>query len=71
MSMRACLLLLVLVCRPLPAADVNQSFGVAVRPFLKTYCFECHGADEQFGERRFDELSGAISDSNSLLVAAA
>ena len=28
--------------------------------FLKTYCINCHGADKQKGDRRFDDLTTAI-----------
>ena len=42
------------------------SFDVAVRPLLKTYCADCHGPDEQKGDRRFDVLDGNVRDMNSL-----
>lgn len=30
--------------------------------FLKTYCVECHGAEKQKGDRRYDELSFPLAD---------
>ena len=29
---------------------------VALKPFLKNYCIQCHGAEKQKGDRRFDLL---------------
>ena len=29
-----------------------------LRPFLKTYCTQCHGSEKQKGDRRFDKLIG-------------
>jgi len=29
-----------------------------LRPFLKTYCTQCHGPEKQKGDRRFDKLAG-------------
>ena len=29
-----------------------------LRPFLKTYCTQCHGPEKQKGDRRFDKLTG-------------
>lgn len=46
--------------------SASADFQTKVAPFLKTYCVRCHGENEQNGERRFDELSPGISDSNSL-----
>ncbi len=48
------------------AADTN-SFQDVVAPFLKSHCVDCHGAEEPSGERRLDQLSGTISDSNTLV----
>ncbi len=36
------------------AAD-NPNF---LRPFLKTYCTQCHGSEKQKSDRRFDKLTG-------------
>ena len=38
-----------------------------VQPFLRTYCTRCHGDDEQFAERRFDQLATVIRDDDTLL----
>ena len=45
----------------------EDSFQTTVAPFLKSYCYECHGQDEQSGDRQFDQLSGEITDDNSLV----
>lgn len=37
-----------------------------LRPFLKTYCFECHGADKQKGDYRFDTLGDDLADVQTL-----
>ena len=29
-----------------------------LQPFLKNYCIQCHGAEQQKGDRRFDQLTG-------------
>lgn len=42
-------------------------FDTAVRPFLETYCVECHGSEKQKGDRRFDQLSYPI-DNDDLLI---
>ncbi|MGC6459577.1 MAG: DUF1592 domain-containing protein [Akkermansiaceae bacterium] len=34
----------------------------AHRPFLKTYCLECHGAEKQKGDLRFDTLGNNLDD---------
>ncbi|MGI9474476.1 MAG: DUF1592 domain-containing protein, partial [Rubripirellula sp.] len=48
------------------ASDAD-SFEQTVRPFLRNYCAECHSADEQKGDRRFDRLASTI-DSDDTLV---
>ena len=32
------------------------------RPFLKQYCYECHGAEKQKGDYRFDTLGNELTD---------
>ena len=39
---------------PAQAADKAD----LLRPFLKSYCVQCHGPDKQKGDRRFDQLTG-------------
>ncbi len=62
-----------LLCLALGWASPNvrlhaeDSFQAAVAPFLKTYCYQCHGEAEQSGDRRFDVLTGEISDDNALV----
>jgi hypothetical protein len=38
-----------------------------VRPFLKTYCFSCHGEEKQKGDRRFDTLASELADDDNLI----
>jgi len=38
------------------------------RPFLKQYCFDCHGAEKQKGDYRYDTLGTDLSDLNTLEV---
>lgn len=64
------LLCLCSICSLLPqrlrAAD-DVDFDAEVRPFLRAHCYECHGASEQSGDRRFDTLDAAIQDDNALI----
>jgi mono/diheme cytochrome c family protein len=48
----------------LRAAD---DFDSAIKPFLTTYCVECHGPAKQKGERRMDALTGQIAELNALV----
>lgn len=50
-----------------PAKESDGSFVDVVQPFLQKYCVKCHGASSQKGDRRFDQLSGAIPDDNALV----
>jgi hypothetical protein len=43
------------------------TFDGHVKPFLATYCVQCHGPAKQKGERRFDGLTGEIADDNGLV----
>ncbi|MBI1314622.1 DUF1592 domain-containing protein [bacterium] len=45
----------------------DAAFTRTVKPFLSTYCLGCHGPKQQKGDRRFDELTGTITDDNSLV----
>ena len=44
-----------------------EQFETAVKPFLQKYCVKCHGAKAQKGDRRFDQLTGAIPNDNALV----
>ncbi len=35
-----------------------QNLDQQISPFLKKYCFKCHGAEKQKGDYRFDTLTG-------------
>ena len=62
--MRAILSFSLLTALCLNAAEA--SFEKTLKPFLKTYCNDCHGKSKQKGDRRFDTLSKAIADNNTL-----
>jgi hypothetical protein len=38
-----------------------------LRAFLSTYCYECHGADKQKGDRRFDQLALQVEKADTLI----
>jgi hypothetical protein len=50
---------------PLAAADAQ--FNEQIKPFLTAYCVSCHGEQKQKGDRRFDQLTGDITDDSSLV----
>lgn len=52
-------LLLCLVATTAVAED--SSFDKVIQPFLKQHCFDCHGADEQQFQLRFDKLNSVQS----------
>ena len=43
------------------AADRNEA---VLRPFLNSYCIRCHGPQSQKADRRFDQLSSKVANSN-------
>ncbi len=43
---------------PTRAAEPSPAFSKTVQPFLKQYCFNCHGADTQKARIRYDKLAG-------------
>ena len=51
-----------------PASLLAQdSTAPAIRTFLGTYCAECHGAEKQKGDRRFDQLAFPILKADALI----
>ncbi|MGB0992685.1 MAG: DUF1588 domain-containing protein [Akkermansiaceae bacterium] len=36
-----------------------------LQPFLKKYCYECHGADEQEADIRFDQIAWSITNNDT------
>ena len=40
-----------------PSKTASAGGEGAIKSFLSTYCTECHGAEKQKGDRRFDQLS--------------
>lgn len=57
------LTLLAISNRPYQAAGND----VGLKRFLGTYCNDCHGADKQNGDRRFDQLSLPVSKVDTLI----
>lgn len=51
----------------LPSDPHQTAFAETIAPFLGTYCGSCHGAKEQKGDRRFDQLAARI-DGDATLV---
>jgi mono/diheme cytochrome c family protein len=50
-----------------PAAAAQAApAGDAAKAFLTAYCTECHGAEKQKGERRFDQLQFPLGDADAL-----
>ena len=44
------------------------SASAKLKPFLKQYCHECHGAEKQKGDIRLDELGSDLSDKDTLIL---
>ena len=53
-----CLVLTFGLCSPGVAVAEGPEL---LRPFLKTWCVQCHGPEKQKGDRRFDKLTGDFS----------
>lgn len=49
-----------------PFVTCGANFEGSLKPFLATYCTDCHGLDKQKGDRRFDILPAEINDNNTL-----
>ena len=49
------------------AEDDVAAFETILKPYMDTYCIDCHGPDKQKGDRRWDNLKWPISDTTSLL----
>ncbi len=50
-----------------PSKTGSAAADVTIKAFLGTYCTECHGAEKQKGDRRFDQLSLPVSNADALL----
>jgi hypothetical protein len=57
----------VLICVPATLVADDATFVTQLKPFLVTYCNSCHGEQKQRGDRRFDQLTGEITDDASLV----
>ncbi|MBR00288.1 MAG: hypothetical protein CMO60_05450, partial [Verrucomicrobiales bacterium] len=44
------------------AAASTSRADVALKPFLENYCLQCHGAEKQKGDRRFDRLGADLKN---------
>ena len=53
------------------ALALSAEIGHAAEPqaFLKNYCTECHGAEKQKGDRRFDELTFPVNERAAVIDA--
>ena len=53
-TLGAIVLLLALACRAIAVdraeRELQRSFAGTLHPFLKTYCFACHGKEKQKGK---------------------
>ncbi len=47
-------------------ANENDDYQSFVKPFLKTYCIDCHGADAQEYDVAFHQLTGVSTDNADL-----
>ncbi|MCI0535133.1 MAG: DUF1592 domain-containing protein [Verrucomicrobiales bacterium] len=50
-----------------PAKPVSAPADAAIKSFLGAYCTECHGAEKQKGDRRWDQLSLPVRNADTLL----
>ena len=67
-SFHTAILLLTGALLGLSASPIRAADDVAqVKGFLAKYCIDCHGAKQQKGERRFDELALPVSKSDTLI----
>lgn len=61
-----CALMFLVVCAvPVRGAAKTVPFD-SVKPFLKKYCTECHGAEVQENSKRFDNLKSDFNDLETL-----
>ena len=59
MTLRFALLSVLLLPLEVVLAEVSADsdfFGKSIRPLMENYCMECHGADTQKGDVRFDTI---------------
>lgn len=49
-------------------AKANVAYADAVRPFLATHCFACHGEKVAKGKLRLDTLSGDLADLKTVAI---
>jgi hypothetical protein len=49
------------------SVHAGPEFEAVLAPFVQTYCLDCHGAEKQKGDRRFDQLTPEIGDENMLI----
>jgi hypothetical protein len=51
-----------------PLAAGSMHAPGAIQTFLDTYCIQCHGAEKQKGDRRFDRLNLPVSKVDTLIL---
>ena len=51
---------------PKVGADDSTAFESRVRPFLESYCFDCHDEETQKGDVAFHELNGITAENARL-----
>ena len=49
------------------ATVIAATDGKTVTHFLQTYCNDCHGAQKQKGDRRFDQLVLPVAKTDTLI----
>ncbi len=64
--MRICPAPLAVVAMVAMIAPSAKAGDATIKTFLGTYCTECHGAEKQKGDRRFDQLSLPVSNADAL-----
>lgn len=52
---------------PIETDRNDEEFNDVIVPFLRKYCYQCHGATEREADRRFDLLKFPLSDDNALI----
>lgn len=66
LSLLVLITLVDMLCAQSPRGAVqNDQFAKTIRPFLKTYCFDCHGAETQEADLRLDTLEDDFTKATS------
>ncbi|MEM9159286.1 MAG: DUF1592 domain-containing protein [Verrucomicrobiota bacterium] len=68
--MKALRVVVALACLGSAGGDAlwgKRDFEGELKPFLETYCINCHGEEKQKGDRRFDTLAYPILNDDALI----